>query len=84
MLADPGIPADRGNHNRVGFDQIAELADDWDCYTGIIPKSSATIADVFQHDGYATAAFGNGHNTPVDTLDTGPYDRFPTNSQQLK
>ena len=37
------------NHNRVGFGQIAELANDWDGYTGIIPKSSATIAEVLGH-----------------------------------
>ena len=41
------------NHNRVGFGQIAELANDWDGYTGIIPRSSATIAEVLGHYGYA-------------------------------
>ena len=66
------------NHNRVGFGQIAELANDWDGYTGIIPKSSATIAEVLGHYGYASAAFGKDHNTPVDALGNGPYDRFPT------
>ena len=30
------------NHHRVGNGQIAELANDWDGYSGIIPKSSAT------------------------------------------
>ena len=66
------------NHQRVGFGQIAELANDWDGYTGVIPKSSATIAEVLRHYGYATAAFGKDHNTPVDALSNGPYDRFPT------
>jgi len=66
------------NHNRVGFGQIAELANDWDGYTGIIPKSSATIAEVLGHYGYASAAFGKDHNTPVDQLANGPYDRMPT------
>ncbi len=66
------------NHHRVGAGQIAEFANDWDGYTGIIPKSSATIAEVLGHYGYATAAFGKWHNTPVDTLANGPYDRFPT------
>src|SRR5210317_1638250 len=66
------------NHHRVGAGQIAELANDWDGYTGIIPKSSATLAEVLGHYGYATAAFGKWHNTPVDTLANGPYDRFPT------
>ena len=66
------------NHNRVGFGQIAELANDWDGYTGVIPKSSATIAEVLGYYGYASAAFGKDHNTPVDQLANGPYDRMPT------
>jgi len=66
------------NHNRVGFGQIAELANDWDGFTGVIPRSSATIAEVLRYYGYATAAFGKDHNTPVDQLANGPYDRMPT------
>ena len=66
------------NHNRVGFGQIAEFANDWDGYTGVIPKSSATIAEVLGYYGYSTAAFGKDHNTPVDQLANGPYDRTPT------
>jgi arylsulfatase len=66
------------NHNRVGFGQIAEFANDWDGYTGVIPKSSATIAEVLGYYGYATAAFGKDHNTPVDQIANGPYDRTPT------
>jgi len=66
------------NHNRVGFGQIAEFANDWDGYTGVIPKSSATIAEVLRYYGYATAAFGKDHNTPVDQIANGPYDRTPT------
>ena len=66
------------NHHRVGAGQIAEYANDWDGYTGVIPKSSATIAEVLGHYGYASAAFGKDHNTPVDQLANGPYDRTPT------
>jgi arylsulfatase A-like enzyme len=66
------------NHNRVGFGQIAELANDWDGYTGIIPKSSATIAEVLGHYSYACAATSKDHNTPVDQLANGPYDRTLT------
>jgi len=66
------------NHHRVGAGQIAEFANDWDGYTGIIPRSSATMAEVLHYYGYATSAFGKWHNTPVDTLANGPYDRFPT------
>jgi arylsulfatase len=66
------------NHHRVGAGQIAEFANDWDGYTGVIPKSSATITEVLGHYGYATAAFGKEHNTPVDQLANGPYNRTPT------
>jgi len=66
------------NHHRVGAGQIAELANDWDGYTGVIPRSSATIAEVLRYYGYATAAFGKDHNTPVDQIANGPYDRTPT------
>ena len=66
------------NHHRVGAGQIAEFANDWDGYTGVIPKSSATIAEVLGHYGYATAAFGKDHNTPLGQAANGPYDRTPT------
>src|SRR5579863_8951490 len=46
------------NHHRVGSGQIAELANDWDGYSGRIPKSSALVADVLKDYGYSTAAFG--------------------------
>ena len=60
------------NHHRVGAGQIAEFANDWDGYAGSIPKSSATIAEVLGHYGYASAAFGKDHNTPVDQPPTVP------------
>jgi hypothetical protein len=46
------------NHHRVGNGQIAELANDWDGYSGMIPRSSALQAEVLKDWGYATAAFG--------------------------
>ena len=67
------------NHQRVGNGTIAERAVDWDGYTGVIPKTSATMAEVLRHDGYRTAAFGKWHNTPADqTTAMGPFDRWPT------
>jgi arylsulfatase len=45
----------------------------------LIPKTSATIAEVLHHYGYKTAAFGKWHNTPADqTTAMGPFDRWPT------
>jgi len=36
------------NHHRVASGQITELGNDWDGYMGIIPKSSATVAEVLK------------------------------------
>lgn len=44
------------NHTRIGNGQIAELANDWDGFSGIIPKSSATVAEVLKDYGYKTGA----------------------------
>ena len=44
----------------------------------ISSATDSTIAEVLGHYGYATAAFGKDHNTPVDQLANGPYDRTPT------
>ena len=66
------------NHHRVGNGQIAELANDWDGYTGRIPRTSATVAKVLGYYGYATAAFGKWHNTPAnETTAVGPYTNWP-------
>lgn len=67
------------NPHRVGSGQIAELANDWDAYTGRIPRSSATVAEVLRHYGYSTAAWGKWHNTPAEeTTAAGPFENWPT------
>ncbi|MFN0052483.1 MAG: arylsulfatase [Planctomycetales bacterium] len=67
------------NHHRVGNGTIAERASDFDGYTGIIPKTSATIAETLHHYGYKSSAFGKWHNTPANQTTTmGPFDRWPT------
>jgi arylsulfatase len=66
------------NHTRVGSGTIAERAVAFDGYTGIIPKSAATVAEVLKHYGYHTSAFGKWHNTPAtETTAIGPKDRWP-------
>jgi arylsulfatase A-like enzyme len=60
------------NHHRIGNGQIAELANDWDGYSGQIPKSSALAAEVLRHYGYSTAAWGKWHDwTSPREVDTG-------------
>jgi len=67
------------NHQRVGSGTIAERAVDWDGYTGIIPKTAGTVAEVLRQYGYKTSAFGKWHNTPANqTTAMGPFDYWPT------
>ena len=67
------------NHQRVGNGTIAERAVDWDGYTGVMPKTSATIAEVLKNYGYKTSAFGKWHNTPANqTTAMGPFTYWPT------
>ena len=66
------------NHTRVGSGTIAERAIAFDGYTGIIPKTAATFAEVLKEYGYHTSAFGKWHNTPAtETTSIGPKDRWP-------
>ena len=67
------------NHHRVGSGTIAERAVDWDGYVGVMPKTSATVAEVLKDYGYNTSAFGKWHNTPAtETTAMGPFERWPT------
>ena len=66
------------NHTRVGSGTISERAINFDGYSGVIPKTSATIAEVLKEYGYNTAAFGKWHNTPAtQTTAMGPKDKWP-------
>ena len=62
------------NHHRVGAGQIAELANDWDGYSGHIPKSSACWwLDVLKGLRLRYGSLGQWHNTPAEeTTPAGP------------
>ena len=67
------------NHTRVCNGQICELANDWDGFSGTIPKSAACGAEVLKAYGYNTGAWGKWHNTPAEqTTSKGPFDHWPT------
>ena len=66
------------NHQVAGTGIITELATGYDGYTGVIPKSTATVAEILRQNGYATAWIGKNHNTPIyETSMMGPYDHWP-------
>jgi len=66
------------NHNVSGTGVITELATGYDGYTGIIPKDTATVAEILHQNGYVTAWIGKNHNTPIyETSAVGPFDHWP-------
>lgn len=66
------------NHHVAGTGIITELATGYDGYTGIIPKSTATVAETLRQNGYITAWIGKNHNTPIyETSSMGPFDHWP-------
>ena len=67
------------NHTFVGNGQISALANDFDGFTGIVPKTSAMVAEVLKDYGYNTGAWGKWHNTPEEQITSkGPFDYWPT------
>ena len=67
------------NHTRVGNGQIAALANDFDGFSGVIPKTSATVSEVLKNYGYNTGAWGKWHNTPEEQISSkGPFEYWPT------
>lgn len=67
------------NPHRAGFGNVAELSTGYDGYTGILPRDTATVAEVLRQHGYATAMFGKNHNTPPwEGGPAGPFTHWPT------
>jgi arylsulfatase len=67
------------NHHSAGFGVISEITSGYDGYTGIIPKSTACVAETLRQNGYATAWIGKNHNTPTwEQNPAGPFDHWPT------
>ncbi len=67
------------NHHSAHMGGIGEIAYGYPGYDGIIPKSTATIAEILRQHGYSTALFGKAHVTPMwEVGPAGPFDRWPT------
>lgn len=67
------------NAHRVGIGMVNGGESGFPGYNGIWKPQMASVAQVLRGNGYATAAFGKWHNTPLwETGPTGPFDRWPT------
>ncbi|HTQ41144.1 MAG TPA: arylsulfatase [Polyangiaceae bacterium] len=67
------------NHHSVGFGNITEFATGFPGYTGLMPKSAATIGAMLQMNGYTTVWLGKEHNiADWETSRAGPFDHWPT------
>jgi arylsulfatase len=67
------------NHHSAHMGGISEIAYGFPGYDGIIPRSTATVAEILRLNGYSTAMFGKAHVTPMwETSPAGPFDRWPT------
>ena len=67
------------NHHSAHMGAIAEIAYGFPGYDGVIPRSTATVAEILRLNGYGTAMFGKAHVTPMwETSPAGPFDRWPT------
>ncbi len=66
------------NHHRVGMGMLPDLPTNFPAYSGRIPRSAGTLAQILRADGYATFCVGKWHLVPRDQRVTGPYDMWPT------
>lgn len=67
------------NHHRVEFGDVSGGEKPQAGYTGIWPRSAATVARVLKDNGYSTGVFGKWHNTPNwEATPVGPFDRWPS------
>ena len=65
------------NHHSVGSGVIGEAGTGFPGYSGIIPGSAATFAEILREYGYMNAWFGKNHNVPDwETSLVGPFDRW--------
>lgn len=65
------------NHHRVGMGMLPDLPTSFPAYTGVMPDSAGTLAQVLGGEGYARYCVGKWHLTPRDQRATGPFDTWP-------
>ncbi|MFD7077891.1 arylsulfatase [Nocardioides sp. NPDC059952] len=66
------------NHHSVATGVIQEMATGYPGYSGIIPKSCATVSELLKQAGYMCGWWGKNHNVPDNqTSPAGPFDNWP-------
>jgi arylsulfatase len=69
------------NHHMNNMSSITETATAFPGATGVRPAAVAPLAEMLRLNGYATAAFGKQHETPLwEQSASGPTDRWPNRS----
>jgi len=67
------------NHHSVASGVIGEAATGLPGYSGMIPQSAGTFAEILREYGYGNAWLGKNHNVPDwETSLAGPFDRWPS------
>ena len=67
------------NHHSDATGVITEMATGYPGYNSLMPKSSGTIGQILELNGYNTAWFGKNHNVPDwQSSQAGPFDLWPT------
>jgi len=66
------------NHHTVSAGVVSEMSTGYPGYSGILPRSCATVAELLSANGYATGWWGKNHNVPVNqTSAAGPFTHWP-------
>ena len=67
------------NIHTIGTGIISEFATGYPGYNSQMDYTTPSIARILKDNGYATAAFGKWHNTPMEEASpVGPFDAWPT------
>lgn len=66
------------NHHSVATGVVMEMGTGYPGYNSLMPKSTATVAEVLKGNGYNTSWFGKNHNVPDwQSSQAGPFDLWP-------
>lgn len=68
------------NHHSAATGVVMELGSGFPGYNSMMPRSTATFAEILRQNGWNTAWYGKNHNVPDwQGSQAGPFDLWPTN-----